>query len=42
MDSIVTKAMSPSHFGIIWQGTKLTGLDFSDDLALLVNECEQM
>ena len=34
--------MSPSHFGIFWQETKLTDLDFADDLALLTNECEQM
>ena len=31
--------MSPSHFGIICQETKLTDLD---DLALLTNEWEQM
>ena len=37
----MTKAMSPSHFGIIWQETKLTDLDFADDLALLT-KCEQM
>ena len=34
--------MSPSHLGIIWQETKVTDLDFADDLALLTNECEQM
>ena len=38
----MTKAMSPSHFGIIWQETKLTDLDFVDDLALLTNDFEQM
>ena len=42
MDYIMTKAMSPSLFGIFWQETKLTDLDFADDLALLTNECEQM
>ena len=42
MDYIMIKAMSPSHFGIIWQETKLTHLDFADDLALLTNEYEQM
>ena len=40
MDYIMEKAMSPSHFRIIWQETKLTDLDFADDLALLTNECE--
>ena len=39
MNYIMTKAMSPSHFGIICQETKLTDLD---DLALLTNEWEQM
>ena len=38
----MTKAKSPSHFWTIWQETKLTDLDFVDDLALLTNECEQM
>ena len=42
MDCIIAKAMSPSHFGIIWQETQLTDLDFADDLALLTNDCEQM
>ena len=42
MDYIITKEMSPSHFGIIWQKTKLKELDFADDLALLTYECEQM
>ena len=42
IDYIMTKAMSPSHFGIIWQETKLIDLDFADDLALLTNEHEQM
>ena len=34
--------MSSSHFGIIWQETKLADLDFVDDLAILTNECEQL
>ena len=34
--------MSPSHLGIIWQETKLTDLDFADDLALLTNKYQQM
>ena len=41
MDWIMTKAMSPSHFGIIWQETKLRYLDSADDLAL-TKESEQM
>ena len=39
MNYIMTKSMGPSHYGIVWQETKLTDLDFSDDLAL-TNECE--
>ena len=42
MDYILTKVTSPSDFGIIWQDTKLTDLNFVDDLALLTNKCEQM
>ena len=42
MDYTMTKAMSPSHFGIIWEETKLTDLDFAGDLALLTNKYEQM
>ena len=42
MDYTITKAMSPSHFGIIWDETKLTDLDFAGDLALLTNKYEQM
>ena len=34
--------MIPSHFEIIWQETKLTDLGFTDDLALLTNNGEQM
>ena len=34
--------MSPSDFGIIWQETKLTDLNFVDDLTLLTHKCEQM
>ena len=39
MNYIMTKSMGPSHYGIIWQETKLTDLDFSDDPAL-THECE--
>ena len=42
MDYILTKVMSPSDFGIIWQETKLTDLNFVDDLTLLTHKCEQM
>ena len=42
MDYIMKKTMNPSHFGIIWQKTKLRDLDFADVLALLINDCEQM
>ena len=42
MDYILTKVTSPSDFGIIWQDTKLTDLNFVDDLALLTHKCEQM
>ena len=42
MDYILTKVMSPSDFGIIWQDMKLTDLNFVDDLTLLTHKCEQM
>ena len=35
-------ALIPSHFEIIWQETKLTDLGFTDDLALLTNNGEEM
>ena len=34
--------MSPSQFAIIWQETKLTDLDFTDDSALFTSKSEQM
>ena len=41
-NGLLTKVMSSSRFGIIWQEIKPIDLDVADDLALLTNECKQV
>ena len=41
-NGLLTKVMSSSRSGIIWQEIKPIDLDVADDLALLTKECKQV
>ena len=42
IDYIMFRAMDNPQFGVWWRDTRLTDLDFADDLALIAEKCDVM